>query len=180
MCVRENRTERGRACCFGELGSARLRQDVTFTSFDCSRLLSADLADLGKRMGTANTNGTSADADKHKQLPGYKLAKLQYESVSWIPYLASAAALASSTIVQKFCLPGYFYVYIACVPYLLYIMASSKYFMLGRHKFYVDGVQRPIARGWSQTLLLFFVYPLLAYHMLFDPESEDTFLAPRW
>lgn len=48
------------------------------------------------------------------------------------------------------------------------------------HKYYVDGMQRPKLRGWSQTLFFIFGYPLLFWHMLCDPRYEDQFLAPQW
>ena len=49
-----------------------------------------------------------------------------------------------------------------------------------RHKYYVDGVRRPAFRGWLHTFLLFFLYPMLCWHMLVNPEVQDDFLAPLW
>ena len=122
-----------------------------------------------------------AKKEKPKELAaGYKLMKHQYNILSWVPYALSFAALVSSTLVHHFKLPGYFYTYNVCAAYTLYGMAWSDYFRLGRHKFYVDGVQRTQARGWSQTLLLFFLYPLLVWHLIFNPEYQDQFLAPMW
>lgn len=70
--------------------------------------------------------------DKHKQLPGYKLSKLQYHILGWLPYFLALAALGSCTIVHRFKLPGFFYGYIVTAAYALYGMALSDYFKLGR------------------------------------------------
>ena len=72
------------------------------------------------------------NAGKHKKLPGYKLAKERHDILGWLPYLLSPAALASSAAVHHFRLPGFFYPYIVCAAYVLYGMAVSDYFALGR------------------------------------------------
>ncbi len=48
------------------------------------------------------------------------------------------------------------------------------------YKYYVDGIQRPVARGWLHTIFLWFAYPIIAYHLLLRPEYQDRFLAPQW
>ena len=75
---------------------------------------------------------TKTNADKHKQLPGYKLAKLRHNILGWLPYLLSPAALGASAAVHHLRLPGFFYAYIVCAAYVLYGMAVSDYFKLGR------------------------------------------------
>ena len=48
------------------------------------------------------------------------------------------------------------------------------------YKYYVDGIQRPVARGWLHTIFFWFAYPIIAYHLLLRPEYQDRFLAPQW